>query len=259
MSVLLSVVFLVGANAYEDVFAGANAAYASNDFATAIRMYEQLVGESVVDPVVFFNLGDAYYRNGRLGPAIANYERALQLQPNFQSAWENLTTAIRDTKHRLSRPQPPDWQRSLLFWHYEVSRRTTNILAAVFWCGLWVVLGMRQWRPLRYTRRAAIIVAVFALAFGISAWDKAHPVAIAVANDDVVPVHYGTNENETVRFELYEGDRVTVDKRTSGWARVTTADGERGWAKDNSLVFVGPPYDAPPPKPAAPAAEAPSS
>ena len=65
---------------------------------------------------------------------------------------------------------------------------------------------------------------------------------VAVANANVVHVHYGTDEDETVRFDLSEGDRVTVDKRVSGWSRVSTADGERGWARDKDLVFVGPPY-----------------
>jgi phage tail protein X len=100
-------------------------------------------------------------------------------------------------------------------------------------------------RPLRYTRRFAVVAGVLAVAFGLSAWEKARPELIAVANADVAHVHYGTNESETVRFDLNEGDRVTVDKRANGWSRVTTENGERGWAQDADLVFVGPPYEPP--------------
>jgi hypothetical protein len=208
-------------------------------------MYEQLVRESVVNPAVFFNLGNAYFRKGALGPAIANYERVLQRNPAFDGARENLAKAVGDTKNRLARPAPPDWQESLLFWHYQLSRRATNTLAALFWLMLWGALGLRQWRPLRYTRRVAVAAGVLAVAFGISAWEKAHPEPMAVANADVVHVHYGTNENETVHFDLNAGDRVTVDKRVPGWSRVTTQNGERGWAQDSALAFVGPPYEPP--------------
>ena len=83
------------------------------------------------------------------------------------------------------------------------------------------------------------------VAFGLSAWSKAHPETLAVVVDTKVPVHYSTNENDTVRFELYAGDRVTVDARSNGWIRVTTADGERGWAQEKGCMLVGPPY-APP-------------
>ena len=92
---------------------------------------------------------------------------------------------------------------------------------------------------------ATQLQAILAVAFGASAWEKAHPVELAVANAETVPVHYGTSENETVRFELSEGDRVIVDKRATGWARVVTAEGERGWAQDKHLAFVGPPYERP--------------
>jgi len=259
MSAILCIGFLVGASAYEDTFADANRAYAAGDYAGAIQMYEQLISESVVHPAVFYNAGNAYYRNGRIGPAIVNYERALQLDPGLESARENLSKAVRETKRHLARPLPPEWEQSLLFWHYNLSRRMTNALAALAWIAFWMLLGVRQWRPLRYTRRAAVVTGILAVAFGLSAWDKAHPELLAVASDDVVAVHYGTDENETVRFELYAGDRVTVDKRANGWARVTTADGERGWAQDRGLAFVGPPYERPPDTAAAPRAAQPSA
>jgi tetratricopeptide (TPR) repeat protein len=255
MNTLLCVVLVLGANAYEDTFASAEKAYNSGDFATAVQMYEQLVSESVVNPVVFFNLGNAYYRMGRIGPAIANYERVLQLNPNFDQARENLAKVVQETPHHLSRPAPADWKQSLLFWHYNVSQQTTNVLALLCWVVFWVLMGIRQWRPVRFTRRGAVVAFVLAMAFGLSAWDKAHPQLLAVANDAVVPVHYGTNENETVRFELNAGDRVLVDKRINGWSRVTTEGGERGWAQDKALSFVGPPYE-PPGEPAPPAQEA---
>ena len=236
---------LAAANAYEDTFAGANAAYNAGNYPAAIQMYEQLVSEGVAHPAVFFNLGNAYYRGGRQGSAIANYERALQLDPGMDNARQNLAKAVQDTQRHLARPLPPEWFQSLFFWHYALSSRATNTLALFFWFVLWATLAVRQWHSVRYTRRVAVVAAVLAFAFGISAWDKAHPMPLAVANQEVVPVHYGTNENETVRFELYAGDRVTVDKRVDGWARVTTVDGERGWAQEKDLVFVGPPFEAP--------------
>lgn len=245
MSLLLITAFLLNATAYDDTFNGACAAYSAGDYDKAIQQYEQLVSESVVNPTVFFNLGNAYFRKGALGPAIANYERVLQLSPAFDGARENLAKAVGDTRNHLARPAPPDWQESLLFWHYQLSRRATNTFAALFWLTLWGALALRQWRPLRYTRRIAIAAGVLAVAFGFSAWEKAHPELLAVANADVVHVHYGTNESETVRFDLNEGDRVTVDKRVPGWSRVTTQNGERGWAQDADLVFVGPPYEPP--------------
>ncbi len=81
--------------------------------------------------------------------------------------------------------------------------------------------------------------------FAASWWVKSNPQQLAVAVQRGVPVRYGVSDTETVHFELYEGDRVVVDRRDNGWARVETAGGDRGWARDEYLVFVGPPYERP--------------
>ena len=246
MTALWCVVLALGANAYEGTFQSAADAYAKADYATAIERYEQLIDENVHQPAVFYNLGNAYYRNGRLAAAIANYERALALNPSLDGARENLEQAVRRTERQLGRPLPSQWEQSLLFWHYGLGRKQTCILAGLFWIAFWSVLGFRQWRPARYTRLAAVFLFVFAASFGASAWVKLHPVPLAVADRDKTPVHYGTDDTATVRFELNAGDRVLVDKRLNGWSRVTTVDGQRGWTHDDTLVFVGPPYEHPP-------------
>ena len=138
---------------------------------------------------------------------------------------------------------PQDWEQSLLFWHYNLGPGATRTLALALWFGFWIVLGIRQCRRLRYFRVTALTLAALAAAFGMSAWAKSHPAAIAVASNERVPVYYGTDETSTTRFELFDGDRVTVERRANGWARVRTANGERGWARESGLTFVGPPYE----------------
>lgn len=243
MNVLALVLLVSGVNAYNDTFNQGCTAFSKGDYPAAIQSFEQLVAEDVAEPTVFYNLGNAYYRSGRLGAAIANYERALLLDPGLENAQENLAKAIRETKHHLARPgMPPDWKLSLFFWHYDTGRHTSYRFALLFWWAFWVVVGVRFWRPVSYLRRAAVVLGVLAVAFGASAWYKAHPPMMAVAVGERVAAHYGTDDSETVRFELAEGDRVGVDKRTTGWARVVTTGGERGWVHENELIFVGPPY-----------------
>lgn len=245
MSLLICAALLFGANVYNATFDRGNASYEEGDYGAAIDAYEQLIEESVVHPAVFYNLGNAYYRNGRLGPAIANFERALQLDPGLANVRENLDKCVGETKRQWARPLPPDWEQSLLFWHYELTPRATRLLAIFFWVALWTALAVRLVRPSPHLSRAALVAGLLAAAFGVSAWVKAHGDLYAVASRGRVPVRYGTSEAEMARFELFEGDRVLVDRREGGWARVMTADGERGWAKEGALAFVGPPYERP--------------
>ncbi|MCL4694456.1 MAG: tetratricopeptide repeat protein [Candidatus Hydrogenedentes bacterium] len=246
MTVLAIVSLIHGATVFNSAFDRANAAFLEDDFQTAIKGYEQLVSDGVADADLFYNLGNAYYRAGRLGPAIANYERALHLRPDFESADRNLAQCLGETQRQLSAPLPPPWQQALLFWHSGLTPKASLVVALACWILVWALLAIRlKWRR-PYLRRAAVISAVVAVMFGLSSWVKEHPPLLAVANNDNVPVRYGIGPDETLRFELFAGDRVVVERRADGWIRVATAGGERGWVEEDELTLVGPPYSRPP-------------
>src|SRR6266540_3346257 len=61
-------------------FAKANQDYAQNNFKEAISGYETLVRSGQWSANAFYNLGNAYFREGDFGRAILNYERALALE-----------------------------------------------------------------------------------------------------------------------------------------------------------------------------------
>jgi len=237
---------LLGATVFDHTFDRANESYKDENYTEAISLYEQLITEGVVDTVVFYNLGNAYFRSNRLGPAIANYERALQIDPNFNSARQNLRLCIEQTPRSAGRPLPPDWEQSLLFWHYGLSIRASAIAAAVTWLLAWGLLGLRLVRPVPYTRAAAIAALVFAALFAASAWSKSNPRPMAVASDEEVPVYFDRDEGSTLHFQLLVGDRVTGEESDAGWILIEAPSGERGWAQRNGFAMVGPPYERPP-------------
>ena len=242
-AVSILVAFVIGATAYNEAFDQALEHYRAGHFAESIALYEQLVAERVERPEVFLNLANAYLRNGQYPAAIANYERALRLDPTMEEAQFNLTQCVGRTKRRLERPENPGWESALLFWHDTIPRSVAHWTSIAAWVVLWLVLALRLWRPLPYLRLAALAALVIAVAFGASAWIKYSPSPLAVARYDHTPVRFGTSEDDDIRFELFEGDRVLIDGKANGWVRVTIADGERGWTRLDNLIRVGPPYE----------------
>ena len=84
------------------LFADANIQYAEGNYAQAATQYEQILANlpstDVADlpsdyAVVYYNLGNAYFKQGELAQAILAYERALRLQPSLQDAKHNLQFA----------------------------------------------------------------------------------------------------------------------------------------------------------------------
>lgn len=240
---------VLSATVFDVTFDRANTAYRNGDYTEAVHLYEQLVADGVVDAAVFYNLGNAYFRSRRLAPAIANYERVLQIDPNFESARQNLRLCIDQTPRGAGRPLPPAWEQSLLFWHYGLSVGASLTAAAASWLLAWGALLLRLFRPLPYTRGTAVAAILLAALFTMSVWSKTNPIPLAVSGRGEIPVYFDRDRNSAVHFQLLEGDRVTVEETAPGWLQIVAPSGERGWAEHESFALVGPPYERPPDPP----------
>jgi len=238
MNLLIALALVLGTDMYDATFDNANQAYRSGNYPSAIAQYEQLLTARVADPVLFFNLGNAYDGVGNVGKAIAMYERALQLDPNMEAAKHNIETLLKGTKRNLARPLPGDIEQALFFWAENLSFKAVLWLGIAGWALLWLLLAFRAFRSVRFLRLAAAVVGVAALLSLGAAWAKAHPLALAVAAQTEVPVFFGKNPDEPPRFLLYEGDRVRVERQEPGWALVSTAGGDRGWVQEDRMAFV---------------------
>src|SRR5688572_8585918 len=93
-SVLLSFIFLSlfptqGAD-LGSAFDAANKMYEQGNFQAAANGYENLIRGGVKNPVVYFNLGNAWFKAGQFGRAIAAYREAQRLAPRDPNVRFNL-------------------------------------------------------------------------------------------------------------------------------------------------------------------------
>lgn len=90
LCITLSILSIFGATAATPLDQQADSAYAADDFARAAAMYQEVMKRNGSSPALYYNLGNCYYRLGKPGLAIVNYERALRLDPADASAKANL-------------------------------------------------------------------------------------------------------------------------------------------------------------------------
>ena len=60
----------------------ADSAYNREAYGDAIRLYNEAIATEGPSTNLYYNLGNAYYRDNSLGKAILSYERALALDPS---------------------------------------------------------------------------------------------------------------------------------------------------------------------------------
>lgn len=87
-SILLGISTLV-ADA-SDLTAKADSAYMNDQFAEAARLYLEAAEQEGTSSDLYYNIGNSYYRQNKLGEAILYYERAIRLDPLNKDARTNL-------------------------------------------------------------------------------------------------------------------------------------------------------------------------
>ncbi len=68
----------------------ADSAYNKEAYSQAIELYRSALAKNGPQATVYYNLGNAYYRQGNMAQAVIAYERALRIDPAMSDARANL-------------------------------------------------------------------------------------------------------------------------------------------------------------------------
>ncbi|MGH9460322.1 MAG: tetratricopeptide repeat protein [Vicinamibacteria bacterium] len=229
----------------QEVFQRGEELYREGRYQQAVEQYEALLAQGIEDGAIYYNLGNAYFKSGRLGPAILNYERALRAMPGDEDTEANLAFAnelIVDVVQRPPMPSyvawavdlyhalDPDLCAALLSLSFVLGGIATSILIL----GIWP----RFRTPAIYT-----LVAVGAVTF-LSATVLTAKVyssgeseaAIALAQS--IEVRSGPGEANPQLAEIHEGLKVSVLGGREGWLQVRLPNGLTGWVQETDVAIV---------------------
>src|SRR5258706_5484251 len=117
-----------------DEFKAANQLYDAEKFSEAASAYEKLLPKTAH---IYFNLGNACFRQDKLGTAILNYERARRLAPRDPDILANLKFAQQRLGVEDANTSPRAVQR---FCQSVVASRTTAEWSRYELAGLWLTV-----------------------------------------------------------------------------------------------------------------------
>src|SRR5262245_45208005 len=92
-----------------------DAAKTPADYRASAALLESLLSDGYRNGAVFYNLGNAYFRAGEIGRAIAAYRKAKFYRPRDPYLDANLRQALSVAPGRLAEPPIP-WWKHVLFW-----------------------------------------------------------------------------------------------------------------------------------------------
>jgi tetratricopeptide (TPR) repeat protein len=227
-----------GAPDRQVIFDEANRAYEQGKFAQAISGYEQLLKDGARSSAIFFNLGNAWFRTGRVGKAIAHYRLAERLSPRDTDIRANLDFARRAPQEGEV-PRPKQWGA----WSQRLTTDEWTQATSFF---LWLLLFMLSASRLRPSLKSSLknwigTAAVMLLLAGTGLTAShltTRPGTEAVIAAATASIRYGPFDESQSHFTLRDGTEVSVVDRKGDWAQVRDASQRTGWLKAEHLAFV---------------------
>jgi tetratricopeptide (TPR) repeat protein len=209
-------------------FSAANKFYAEGKFADAATAYEKIIRSGAVSPALYFNYGNAEFKSGNLGRAIAAFHRATQLSPRDSEIRANLDFARNQVQGATVRESR--WEN----WLGMLTLNEWTFLAfAAFWL-TFALLAAMQIRPALKTvlRRFASGMGVITILSGVCLGADAviyfsKQTAVVVAPE--ATARSGPFDEAQSVFTARDGAELAVLARRDDWLQVGDGSGKIGW------------------------------
>jgi tetratricopeptide (TPR) repeat protein len=213
-------------------------AYSASNFQKCIDYYHQIEQKGYSSAYMYYNMGNAYFRQKEIAEAILYYERAHLLNPSDIDITHNLQFANTFVSDKIN--ELPDPFYTILF------KDISNWFSANTWAWLAILsfiisLILVYFNFLtsslilsRLYKGIATSLFVLFLITGTFAYYSHKTVSShkeAILMSDSVEVKSSPDDSGTMLFVLHEGTKVTIREEFEEWAEIKIADGNTGWIK----------------------------
>lgn len=237
----------------ERLAALADSAYVDDNFLRAEELYLQALKLGGSSSVLFYNLGNTYYRQGNLGKAIVNYERALKIDPTNADARRNLEFV----NSKITDKQIIDngsymqsvWEGTVEYFRPDTWALLSMVLFAIFLGALAVYIFSSAVKVKKTGFFGGLIVFVLTVCAVIISFAAAnrvnsnnYAIILPPASQLSTSPREARNPSEQA-FLLHEGTKVEIIDSISNpgegiWYEVLVGRGERAWVKAEDVERI---------------------
>lgn len=223
----------------------AGAFYRNGEFDKVIKIYEDLRSAGYEGTSLYFNLANSYYRIGKLGFAILNYERSLKNSPSDEDVKHNLAFASLSTVDRIQ-PLPTfflfEWWESLLA---SLSVNGWTYIAFFFYILLMMMIVVYffaktifQQKLILFSGVGILVIFLIAISLLIVKINREETVISGVVVEQSITVKTSPDPQSTDAFVIHEGLKVNLEDQLDEWIKIRLADGKVGWIENRSIEKI---------------------
>ncbi|BAV58929.1 conserved hypothetical TPR domain protein [Candidatus Endomicrobiellum trichonymphae] len=221
-------------NRYKTQIANAEESFKKSNFSKTIEIYESLVQiEKVNNPYIYYNLSNAYYRNGNLGKSILNMEKALRLAPRDREI-KNNAEYLNTVAGQVRRKNFPD----TFLRYFSLNEITTAfaVITILFLTALSLFIIKRKLILKKAVAVSVVFLIICIPLFALKVYSEVatkEAVVLSASN-----IKSGPGENNPDIFIIPEGKIVSVIFENGNWNNIKTESKNKsltGWIEKSAL------------------------
>ncbi len=211
-------------------------AYKNQNYQTAITTYENILTKGESSAFLYFNLGNAYFKNGDLAKAILNYEKAALLEPNDSDIEHNLNFAYSNQPDNIEHLAPGFLPRLFQSLYRLFAVDTWAILGIIFSILFCVAICIFLFAQQFSHRRIALITLICSFILGVTSVSCAQSRHTELTSHEYAIVIEPTTSIKTEPMitatdlaTIHGGIKVKIVNEAFGWFKVKLGNGKEGW------------------------------
>ena len=238
----------LGIHAQTTVDAAAES-YRKGEYAKSIELYERIVAQSLSDnresAEIYYNLGNAYFRNDDIAKAILNYERALLLKPGDSDIRHNLRFARTRIEDRI------DTAGNLFFvnlFNTLQNRFTSNTWGAVGIISFLLLLtcigvflftnSVLIKKVVFYTGIVLLCVSLVSNVFAFRQKNRILRRDGGIIMSASASIMTSPDMNSKELFRLHKGTKVKLNRTDGNWYEIEIPNGSVGWTSKDNVEII---------------------
>ena len=229
--------------------AAADLAYRDKNFTESIKLYEAQIAENKLtnqeSSQLYYNLGNAYFRNNQVAKAIVNYERALLLSPGDSDIRHNLRFAKTRIEDKIDSADSffiNQWINSIQNMY---SANTWAIIGIAFFVLLIIAIGIYMISAQLILRKVSYYSGIVLLSlviitniFAFKQKDKIVNRSTGIVMSASVSIYTSPDAHSQEIFRLHEGAKVKIKRQEGRWIEIVIANGSVGWLQKKNIETI---------------------
>ncbi|MGV3460828.1 MAG: tetratricopeptide repeat protein [Flavobacterium sp.] len=242
---LLLVTVSTAAQDAGNLYTEANKLYQSGKYNEAATLYEGILKSRHESAELYYNLGNAYYKQNKIAPAIYNYEKALILDPDNADVQNNLNFAEQKRIDKITPLPKPGLSGLVESWaggyHYDSwawGAVVFAFLSLITFAGYYLLKKEKHKRIFFAGLCLSVLLFVVSIASSAFLYRAASEDNPGIVFTKSLAVKTDPDNDAADAFRLHEGTKVQVEDLGGDWAKIRLQDNREGWVSSGAIRML---------------------